>query len=227
MSKKNKVYVLYTLSRVYDFSRGGYGDYKWHPAYYTREQLIYKIAAKYGSEYCILKNLSTDMSEISCQREWRKSRYAFGGYTLVERNLYFLAKIKGNSISKLNVNSIIDEVIAKNTALIKKAERRSKRLKAERERFSTYEFRRGPVSDIHNYNWHRGSTYRHPKTTKSKRLNTVGYDEDVVVVYKDNKIKSLPNVYDDLVRHKDKSWKTSCKVKKQWMKHLNSHINTM
>ena len=40
-----------------------------------------------------------------------KNRYAFGGYDIVEQKLYFLAKIKNNSIVKLNINNIIDEVI--------------------------------------------------------------------------------------------------------------------
>ena len=31
-------------------------------------------------------------------------------------------------------------------------------------------------------------------------------------------------VYDDIYRHKDKSWKTSCKVRKQWQKHIGKHL---
>ena len=46
------------------------------------------------------------------------------------------------------------------------------------------------------------------------------YGIETAVLGKDAKIKLLPNVYDDLVSHKDKCWKTSCKVRKQWMKHL-------
>ena len=228
---KVKNYIIFTLSRCMYFETGA--DYKWYKAYYTREQLIHKLAINYGNEQCILNNLSNDMSETSCERKLVKNKYAFGGYYIVEHKLHFLAKIKNNSIVKLNINNIIDEVIEENVRLNKKAERRSKRLSAERNRYGIYEFRKGPVSGIHNYkSWHRGTYYRHPKTTKSKRLNVVGYDCDeygieTAVINVDTKIKGLPNVYDDLVRHNDKSWKTSCKVRKQWQKHLNRHVDTM
>lgn len=221
---KAKNYIIFRLSRRMYFETGA--DYKWYASYYTREQLVYKLAVNYGNKYCILSNLSNDMSETTCKQVWIKNRYAFGGYTLEERNLYFLAKIKNNSIVKLNTNNIIDEVIAENIRLTKKAEKRSKRLQVERSRYGTFEFRKGPVSGIHKYrSLYRGTVYRHPKTTKSKRLNHEEYDTDLygietAVLGKDAKIKLLPNVYDDLVRHKDKCWKTSCKVRKQWMKHL-------
>lgn len=228
---KAKNYIIFRLSRRMYFETGA--DYKWYASYYTREQLVYKLAVNYGNKYCILSNLSNDMSETTCKQVWIKNRYAFGGYDIVEQKLYFLAKIKNNSIVKLNINNIIDEVIKENIRLTKKAEKRSKRFQVERSRYGTFEFRKGPVSGIHNHkNWHRGTCYRHPKTTRSKRLNHAEYDMDLygietAVLGKDAKIKLLPNVYDDLVRHKDKCWKTSCKVRKQWMKHLDKHIDTM
>lgn len=221
---KTKNYIIFTLSSRMDFETGA--DYKWYKSYYTREQLIYKLAVNYGTEYCILNHLSNDMGETVCERKWVKNKYSFGGYDIVEQKLHFLAKIKNNNIVKLNINNIIDEVIEESIRLNKKAEKRSKRLSAERSRYGTFKFRRGPVSGIHNHkNWHRGTYYRHPKTTRSKRLNHAEYDMNLYgietkVLYADTKIKSLPNVYDDLVRHNNKSWKTSCKVKKQWQKHL-------
>lgn len=78
---------------------------------------------------------------------------------------------------------------------------------------------------MHNYNnCHRGSCYIHPSTTKSRRNSIYKDDEHTFI---DTKAKTLPTVWDEKPRHTDKSWKTSYKIKKQYMKHLDKHIDTM
>jgi len=222
MSRKRN-YVLFKLSRRRYGDVGA--DYKWYPSYYSRGGLIHRIALTYDKDYFILNNMSKDMSETECGTHWVGNKNIFGGGYFREDNLYFLAKIDGNALKTIKADDIIDEVIVEVTRLEIKKNKRSKAREAERRMENSYEFRRDPVPNVHNYNnCHRGDTYRHPATTKTKRNN---FYEDEYVKINSPKIRNLPNVYDDIIRHRDKSWKTSCKIKKQWQKHVRKHVGTL
>lgn len=216
---KVKNYIIFTLRR--NLYRGTEPLYKWYASYYTREQFIGKLAQSYGKYNCILNRLSEDMSETECKRKYIENSKFFNGGYYCDDNIYFLAKIKDNRYYRVNIEDIIDDIIEQSIKVENKREKRIKKYNYEKQKNKSYIFRRDAIPNIHNYkSWHRGSTYRHPETTRSKRQNyVVGYEKEYEHLLS-NKIKSLPCVYDDIIRHKDKCWKTSYKVRKQWQKHL-------
>ncbi|MNL99741.1 hypothetical protein D3C81_96230 [compost metagenome] len=78
-------------------------------------------------------------------------------------------------------------------------------------------FRNGPVPGIHRRRSHRGSYYRHPKTTQERRLSC---DNEIKEFIKPSRnLRNLPDVWDEISRNRDHCWKAK-KVKKQWMKHI-------
>ena len=77
------------------------------------------------------------------------------------------------------------------------------------------DFRNGPVPGTGVRHCHRGSYCRHPQTTRDKR-------EAANVEYKEyippkRRILNLPDAWDEIPRHRSKSWKDQSKKRKQWM----------
>ena len=84
-------------------------------------------------------------------------------------------------------------------------------------RYGKYEFRRGPVPNIHRISRHRGSYYRRVRTTQERRM---AVDKEIQAYIRGKrKFRSLPNSWDEIPREFDHSWKAK-KMKKQWMKHM-------
>lgn len=221
MSKGRKNYILFTFTKYY-----GDVDYSWKRTYYTRERLVRcMMYDKYYHGNEIKNNLVDDMSEAKHETVYVVNKHSyFGGYWR-DKKRYFVAKINKGDIVKFDIESLSKEVDAEYEKYKAISDKRQAKYKAERKLFDNYTFRKDPVPGVHNYNnWHRGTLYRHPATTSSKRRN---YYTDEDYTFDDVKIRKLPNVYDDLYRHRDKSWKTSCKIKKQWMKHVDKHIDTL
>lgn len=223
--KKNKNYVLLTLRRNYDFSKHEYVDFKWNPCYYTREQLISRLAISeiYNKEESILNNLSVDMSETSTDKKEIEIRNRLFDYkTWRYRELYFIAKVVGDEFQRVNVGSLVDSVNKKADEIKKLRNARGLRYRAER-RCETYTFRYDPVPNVHKYHCHHGSWYRIPQLGRLMRQSeATEYKE---FIKGDERKENLPT-WDDRPRHNDKSWKTSYKVRKQWQKHVRKHVDT-
>lgn len=77
------------------------------------------------------------------------------------------------------------------------------------------EFRKGPIPMTGVNHSHRGSLYRHPKTLNEMKLNSDVEEKEYVRPKR--RPNNLPNVWDEKIRHIDKSWKTNSKKRKQWM----------
>ena len=213
MSKRRN-YIILSLYKPY-----GESEVRWVPSYYTRKGFVVRLATDYYYGGNIVKNIVDDM-EVA--RQERVSRwYCSWRYT----TKYYLAKEVSGGYIKVDINDYIDEILEIEEVIRKRKLKSTAEWEHRKRLMNNYEFRRDPVPGVHNYNnHHRGDWYRHPKTTGTKRKE---FYRDEEYIFKDTKIKYLPSVYDDIVRHKDKSWKTSCKIKKQWMKHLDNHIDTM
>lgn len=224
MSKTRKNYILFTFSKYYNEV-----NHSWKPSYHTRESLVHRIAITelyHNDESKILSNLVDDMDEASKERNryvWIKTKCAYNTGYFMEVHRYYIAKIVGDNLVRVKADDLRDLINKEVEVIIERKEKEQRKYRAE-DRCKTYTFRRGPVPGVHKSRWHRGCYYRHPLTIKTKRNE---YYVDDEYTFKDNKIKQLPTVYDDLCRHIDKSWKTSCKVRKQWMKHVDKHIETL
>ena len=194
-SKKIKRYVI--LSVWYDYRAN---KYVWYKTSYTREQLVSKIAlreVRKGTYDSILDNLVDSMDNI-------------------EYGKYFVGIEKSNEIVKLDMTKLSKEIDAE----IEYRERVLDNLRKSNEcrrKLAKYTFRKGPVPNIHKCHYHRGSYYRHPKL-KSVRKSV--YDNEYKEFIKGKDVEASGLVWDDRVRHTDKCWKTSFKVRKQWQKHL-------
>lgn len=216
MAQNRKNYILFKLRKWYDS-----GVTEWRPFYYTRERLIHEIAT-YPD---ILNHLSTDMSEKTVSYHVVENDSCVFGYYVSYNSMYYLAKVKQNRFIPLKKEDIEEEVETERKRLEEKGKRRQRRIDA-RWTIPDYEYRKDPVPFVHNRNnRHSGCYYRHPATTQTKR-NAVYIDEEYDLKFVNKKAKQLPNIWDDKIRHLDKSWKTSYKVKKQWMKHKNNHKDT-
>ena len=240
MSHKTvKRYVLYTLKELnqYSYSEGEtivtyttpYIKFGWVPMYFTRERLVdYLAINKYYNikDDVVLSNLSKDMSEV--KPDYKIVRYKDYFSTNVRHikkyiYLYFIGYKTPNGISAVDVNSLETKVENKLKAITTKREMTSRKIEAER-RAQQFKFRHGSVVNTGHSNWHRGTYYRVPKLKNVKTLNSSCEEETKQFVKAKYKVKNLP-VWDDRVRHNDRSWKTNSKVKRQWMKHLNNHID--
>ena len=113
----------------------------------------------------------------------------------------------------LNYSEIKDEV-EKRIAEIKIHKLNINKKLAYESRLGQFEFRRGPVPNICHYRYHRGTYYRIPKLKNVKTANNSCDDETKIFEKSKYRTKNLP-VWDDRVRHNNKSWKTQYKVKKQ------------
>lgn len=89
---------------------------------------------------------------------------------------------------------------------------------------NNYVYRFDPVERTGRVRYNRGSVYRlaRVKGIVTEAANTEYKEFNHP---KNNRYKFV-RWDEELVRHKDKSWKTSCKVRKQWMKHQNRHFET-
>lgn len=118
--------------------------------------------------------------------------------------------------------SIIDDLRA--SILKERLEKHNKRMaiSAVMDRHPGHQFRNGTVPYIRKCKWHRGCFYRKPRLYGVIRSNTE-YKE----FYTARNNLSEAMVFDEKVRHNDKSWKTSYKVRKQWMKHMDRHCDTV
>ena len=220
MAKEKKNYILFKFTKYY-----GDTNYSWKPTYYSKGGLVHQIALTetYSEDSRIRNNLVESMEDIEARYKYVNSTYSWlGGYFRQIHN-YYIAKVNSGVIKKVEISELNELIDAEIVRI--RAEREKSRLKREAEkRCESYTFRRGPVPGVHKPHWHRGCYYRHPLTTGSRK-EAIYVDDDYKFI--DIKAKKLPNVYDDLYRHNDKSWKTSCKVRKQWMKHVRKHVDTV
>ena len=69
-----------------------------------------------------------------------------------------------------------------------------------------FEFRCDPVPFIHKYHSHKGTYYRHMKTTQERRWSLAEKDDGVRWRARRN-FHNLPNAWDDWARHNEKNWK--------------------
>lgn len=224
-SNKNRNYVLYTLCMNYIT-----GEFQWTPTYYTRGALIHRIAITEVNKgtletESILDNLSVDMHETRCSYTVRKSGLSditgeisyYRSYT----RKYYICKINKNSLTHITYDDIKNDLELEIVKIIKYKEKRAKAIEARYKQRES-KFREEPVPYTHK-RVHRGC-YRHPQLYRTK------YTEECVE-YKEfskpkNRYKNLP-VWDDRIRYTDKSWKTSCKIRKQWQKHVRKHVDTI
>lgn len=214
-NKKNKNYILFYFCKHYNETKPS-----WKLTYYDRKGLVNKLAINklwYGDRG--IENNLVDSLEVYYDVPFYYSYYDI-------RTKYYLAKVNSGVMRKLEYSELNDEII-KEVTRIRKVRDAEHSAHMALDRSYKYEFRRGHVPRIHNYNnYHRGCYHRLPET-HSNRAKAVYVDTEYGYKLVDIKTKNLPNSYDDLARHNDKSWKTSYKVKKQWMKHLDKHIDTI
>lgn len=231
MVSKEK-YTVYTLRRIYSElfvcdgavitkrDSKGKPEFGWIPHLYTRDRLIHWMALeKYYNKDSWLDNLSTDMSEKIPEVDIKRSRKSYFTSYITK---YAITIKTSNGIKIISPSMFMSEVDAKVAVIKAKDEARRKQIESTK-RSERYEFRKGPVPNIHNYkNCHRGTYYRRVKLGNVRRMGAmVEYDEYNKPKYR---VKNLP-VWDDRARYNDKSWKTQCKEKKQYMKHSRKHVS--
>ena len=219
MSKEKKNYILFRYCKYYNEV-----NYSWKKTYYTRKGLVHELAvAEMYRDDSILKNLVDELMECELKRVVVKSNLDPLGWYYKDKPIYYIGKENSGVVRRVDADELIEEVIEEIARYSALRDKRQSKYRARQRLMNCYTFRRESVPGIHKYRSHRGSWYRHPSTTSSKRIETYADEE---YSFRDCKIRQLPNVYDDLYRHNDKSWKTSYKIRKQWEKHQVKHIDS-
>lgn len=94
---------------------------------------------------------------------------------------------------------------------------------AYKRRLRKYTFRKGAVPGVHKRKWNYRNWYRVPKIRSAYAQQTA---PDLKSYTRRGSLPDHNIMWDEYARHKDHSWKTSCKVRKQWMKHIDKHGDT-
>lgn len=210
-SKRN--YVIYHLSRCGK-------DNKWYRSEYNKQGFIHRIAQNKVFGGNMLDSLVESMQDTRLDAE---ETYSYLGYTYDRyESKYYLCKETSTGALRINIDDFANDIEAEVTKIRNKREKLRKSIEAEK-RCNKFKFREGAVPNIHCGRWVRGSYYRIPKLSSVRRASTD-------VEYKhyskaSENVKNLP-VWDDRLRHNDRSWKSSYKVRKQWEKHQSKHIDT-
>jgi hypothetical protein len=213
-NKHRKNYILYTLRK------GSWIDtdksIKWRPEYLYRDQLIRHIALHevYYKSESILNNLVNSMEN-----------YTLEELCNADTKLYYICKLVGTEeIIKVDINTLLPEVMVEVDKIKLEKEQRLKNSLAYVKARDSYEFRYDPVPFVHNYNNHHiGDYYRHPHINRI--IHSAEYVEYKEFRKGKERKENMPT-WDDRPRHRDRSWKTSYKVEKQWMKHCRKHVET-
>jgi hypothetical protein len=213
-NKHKKNYILYTLRKGswYDIDKAT----KWRPEYFYKEQLIRHIAIYevYYANESIINNIVNSMEN-----------YTLEELCNADMKLYYIAKVIGtDEFTKVDINNLLPEIQTEIDKIYLEREQRIKRNTAYKKARESYEFRYDPVPFVHNYNSHHiGDYYRHPHINRI--IHSAEYVECKEFRKSKERKENMPT-WDDRPRHRDKSWKTSYKVKKQWMKHCRKHVET-
>lgn len=181
---------------------------RWIGYEYTRERLLDKLSwmIKRDGIHSVIQNMSQDM-EITSED--------------IPIPKYHIVKIHGNMYQKVDMNLLLQDA---NTLFVQRENvfaRKQKEREYYRKQRESYEFRKEPVPGIRKCG--RYGYFRNMRT-KNAIKNAIYVEEEYKFV--DTKAKNLPTVWDDYDRHCDKNWKTSCKVRKQWMKKHKKHMDT-
>lgn len=213
--KKNRNYILFKSKSERYIADNGFISYKyiWTQTAYTRDELIRKLAITNEYEN-IKKNLVDSLDSINREYSYRWWH-----------DIYFIGKkYTDETIKKVNIESLYNDVKINRENRKHKNEVNFIKYEREKNAMNRYQFRYNSVPGIHKSRYHRGDYYRLPKIHRlMKQSEIIDCDENIKI---SKKPEPLPLWYDDRVRHRDKCWKTSCKVKKQWQKNLPKHIDT-
>lgn len=221
MSKKaHRNYVLYKLRKKNYTSSETY----WAHDRLSYGELINTIARKeHWNPGSVLEHLTDDFENTYLKSRMVKDTRFSLGYYIEREDIYIITKENHGEVTILTAADLRADVEKQIKVVKDEWEKRADKRAYERKLRNNYEFRKGPVPFVHKV---RGNWLRHPATSNSKR-NNFYYDEYTEKNFSDFRIRTLPSAYDDIIRHTDRSWKTSCKVRKQWQKHDKKHIDTV
>ena len=202
MSHRKRTYIVYHLYYYSAFcnSRKN-GKWVWSTQCYTRTELLKSIR---NGRY------PKDLLEHYIEEPWKvdtetlpKSSYNF--------NINFYYVVHAGKVLTLDyLRQALSTV-----------EHDSSKRRKRKQAHANFIYRYDPVPSIGR--WHYGSYYRLGRLGQVRKKNNLGR-EDEYHMYNSNKYayKNLPQ-WDDCPRYIDKSWKTSCKCRKQWQKKVPKH----
>lgn len=207
-----KNYMIIGIS--YDWIRK---VYVWRTDYMTREMFIHRLAINsiYAKDSSILAKRLSGFSNVELDMILNKSI----GYDYHKSGYILVTKIK-DVISEVDIDSMEAEIEAERLRILEHKARVKAKIAAE-QRSQKSEFRRGPVAYTSHTKFSK--YFRNPRLGRVKRQGSIVEYKEFMTP--DMGYKNLP-CFDDRKRHYDKSWKSSYKVKKQWMKHQDRHIDT-
>ena len=221
-SSKKKKYVIVSFGRYYSYNNGGFKEYQWRATYYTKEQLINRLAINN-----VYSKPGTSIMDRRVSKLFDKNSISNEAKTLLSNvecdRIYYIGYLRqDDDICNVSLDSMSAAIKEKETEVRKSLEARRKRAQANK-RSESYTFRKDPVPRT-GICYHGYEYYRAPKIHRLMVQSSIPEYKDF---RKGNeRAENLPT-WDDRVRHIDKSWKTSCKIRRQWQKHVRKHVDTI
>lgn len=216
-------YVLYTLYTRCD------GNLTWLRRIYTRHALASIIARSIIEGKSILNNLEREPFKLPTYKENMMAYFA-----LRNEKRYCILLETGNKEKEINISKLEKEAIDLIPSIKKVKERRQIKARFYYDLNHTYKFRKGNVPGINSIIYHRGGSYSISKmrpTIKEYHLAEIDAKDYLdefdfklnISVVNPNKTRKA---YRKRYKLADRSWKSCKKIKKQWMKHLDTHVDT-
>ena len=220
---KKRKYTLFTLGRTWGV---GESRFMWYRRNYTRKELVNKIANGILYNRNILDNLVDEPFDVS-------GRFpGYWDYYSGDKSCYCILKCTGDGYKNVNLESIKDDALNLVGVLRKRRDKQREEYENWSKMYRAFDFREGPVRNVHKTRYHRGSYYRIPQLGSVRRNREAIRDSLETIEelncscsFKENRlVDSTRTRFDYSARHMDRSWKTHRKLDKQWMKHLNNHM---
>lgn len=191
--------------------------YTWRTEYMTREMFIHRIAINltYAKDDSILAKRLSGFSNVELDMIMTRDL----GYDYHKSGYILVTKVK-DVICEVDIDSMATEIENERLRILEHRAKVKAKYAAEN-RSQHSEFRRGPVAYTSHVKFSK--YFRNPRLGRVKRQGSIVEYKEFMTP--DMGYKNLP-CWDDRKRHNDRSWKSSYKVKKQWMKHQNRHIST-
>lgn len=217
-------YVLYELYTSYN------GSLRWVRKTYTRHALVSRIARSIIDNKSILKDLVKEPFAIPTYKDDIAAYFS-----LRNERKYCILLETGNIEKAINIKKLEKEAIELIPSIKKSKERKRDRANYYYNLKHTYNFRKGNVPGVNSDIYHRGGSYRIPKLRPIKEeyyladidakeyLDECDFNMNISVV-NPNKTKKA---YHKRFKLADRSWKSCRKIERQWMKHLESHKDTI
>lgn len=187
-----RIYIINTYCKLWNMDEPA-----WKQRFCTKHELLGTLANGFDYSDSMLNNLVQSPDDVSGEYKNRK---------------YYISKQTTNGTVKINLTELLCDLHPYIMNVQQQRKQSAIKRKQRNWELNNYTFRVDPVPNVHKCN---SKYYRNVhRISNIRKLTDAEYKEFA-------KPKNIePIIWDDRPRIRSKSWKDSCKVRKQWMKKI-------